>query len=95
MNYDRTITLKWIFKIEAGVIVRQIVRMNCLAITFVHLAVIVNLRLCYAGRRIVNGTEISIKDASYQVSVLLKGNPNCGGSLISHRFVLSAAHCRF
>ncbi|XP_073845974.1 trypsin-1-like [Musca autumnalis] len=42
--------------------------------------------------RIVGGYEIDITDVPYQVS-LRSSNHFCGGSLISKRFVLTAAHC--
>ncbi|XP_064291995.1 uncharacterized protein LOC135309703 [Plodia interpunctella] len=42
---------------------------------------------------IVGGDEVDIKQFPYQVSVLLMGDPWCGGSLISEIFILTAAHC--
>jgi secreted trypsin-like serine protease len=45
--------------------------------------------------RIVGGFEISIEQAPYQVALLYYGYLRCGGSIISCKFVLSAAHCEF
>lgn len=43
--------------------------------------------------RIVGGKEIHLCDAPYQVSLQYKSIHLCGGSIISPRFVLTAAHC--
>lgn len=43
--------------------------------------------------RIVGGQETSIETLPYQVSLQLLGKHLCGGSIISPRFVLTAAHC--
>lgn len=45
--------------------------------------------------RIVNGKQIPISEAPYQVSLRLRGRHNCGRSVISTRFVLTAAHCTY
>lgn len=53
------------------------------------------------GARIYGGTEIRITDAPYQVSVRIKSEEAysfgyghiCGGSVITKRAVLTAAHC--
>ncbi|KAG5684327.1 hypothetical protein PVAND_013562 [Polypedilum vanderplanki] len=50
-----------------------------------------------AQRRIINGTTIKPSDAPYQ-AVLLYPNVSvawCGGSFLSEKFVISAAHCTF
>ncbi|XP_061393263.1 transmembrane protease serine 9-like [Musca vetustissima] len=52
--------------------------------------------------KIIGGSQISINDAKYQVSLRLVANENsrgfgyghiCGGSIISQRVILTAAHC--
>lgn len=45
------------------------------------------------GSRIVGGFEISIADAPHQVSLQSRGSHICGGSIISNKWVLTAAHC--
>ncbi|XP_058808153.1 trypsin-7-like [Phymastichus coffea] len=45
------------------------------------------------GGRIVGGTDTNIEDHPYQVSVQTATTHFCGGSIISNRHVLTAAHC--
>lgn len=45
------------------------------------------------GYRIVGGFEISIADAPHQVSLQSRGSHICGGSIISPKWILTAAHC--
>ncbi|XP_018572237.1 chymotrypsin-like [Anoplophora glabripennis] len=50
------------------------------------------------GLRIVNGYEVSPHQIPYQVWIIFRMTPGaggwgCGGSLITRRFVLTAAHC--
>ncbi|XP_026481361.1 trypsin-7-like [Ctenocephalides felis] len=45
--------------------------------------------------RIVGGTNVSIKDYGWQVSVELLKVHFCGGSIIAKQWVLTAAHCFF
>lgn len=46
------------------------------------------------GGKIVNGFDLDIADAPYQVSIQTRGGFHfCGGSLIDHNTVLTAAHC--
>ncbi|XP_016957100.1 trypsin alpha [Drosophila biarmipes] len=43
--------------------------------------------------RIVGGEVTTIGEFPYQVSVQLNGQHICGGAVIAHNFVLTAAHC--
>lgn len=46
--------------------------------------------------RIVGGTEVDIKDYNYMAYIVMfNGSDNfeCGGSIISHDYVMTAAHC--
>jgi trypsin len=45
------------------------------------------------GGRIVGGSEIEIEAIPYQVSVRFYESHICGGSILSARFVITAAHC--
>lgn len=43
--------------------------------------------------KIVGGDEYEIEQFPYQVSVQINFDHACGGTLISDRFVVTAAHC--
>ncbi|XP_055697589.1 trypsin 5G1-like [Phlebotomus papatasi] len=43
--------------------------------------------------RIVGGTEVSIEDVPYQVSLHVSGEHFCGGSVIGRKHILTAGHC--
>ncbi|GLH06567.1 Trypsin-1 [Gryllus bimaculatus] len=43
--------------------------------------------------RIVGGTETTITDFPFAVSLEYQGNHSCGGSIISEKYILTAAHC--
>lgn len=44
--------------------------------------------------RVLNGAEIKIREAPYQVSVQSKaGTHECGGTIINDRWVLTTAQC--
>jgi len=52
-----------------------------------------NCGLAQRATRIVGGTETEINEYPWQVAMYFGGNFRCGASLISDRWVLSAAHC--
>jgi len=45
------------------------------------------------GTKIVGGEETEVNEYPWQVALYIGGLFQCGGSLISNRWVLSAAHC--
>ncbi|KAK7865647.1 hypothetical protein R5R35_006904 [Gryllus longicercus] len=47
----------------------------------------------YPDARIINGIQASRGQFPYQAALYLNGRSFCGGSLISTRWVLTAAHC--
>lgn len=49
----------------------------------------------YLDERIVGGFEIDIKDVPWQVSLQKNGSHFCGGSIISPKWILTAAHCMY
>lgn len=51
-------------------------------------------RLTQANLLITNGQDVLLSDFPWQVSLQQKQGPHfCGGSIISSRFVITAAHC--
>jgi hypothetical protein len=45
------------------------------------------------NRRIVGGNETSIEAVPHQIALLYIGFHRCGGSILSCKYVLTAAHC--
>lgn len=45
------------------------------------------------GGRIVNGYNIEIEEVPYQVGLFEEHFFTCGGSIITEKFILTAAHC--
>ena len=41
--------------------------------------------------KIVGGVQISVEEAPYIVMLMYKGRQHCGGSIISHNFVISVS----
>ena len=48
----------------------------------------------FAHNRIVGGTEASIEEFPYQVSIQRLNHHICGGSILSQDWILTAAHCK-
>ncbi|XP_053973147.1 chymotrypsin-1-like [Hylaeus volcanicus] len=47
----------------------------------------------FPGTQIVGGNDAPVGKFPYQVSLQYNGNHFCGGSIISSRYILTAAHC--
>ncbi|KAH8405201.1 hypothetical protein KR222_010010, partial [Zaprionus bogoriensis] len=47
----------------------------------------------FYGERIVNGDSIDIVQTPWQISLLFNSQHYCGGSILSSRIILTAAHC--
>ncbi|RZC38769.1 uncharacterized protein BDFB_007927, partial [Asbolus verrucosus] len=52
-------------------------------------------KLPHLDGRIIGGRPANIEEYPYQVSLQEVGYHSCGGSIISHEFVITAAHCTF
>nr|AAT81428.1 trypsin precursor MDP5A [Mayetiola destructor] len=69
----------------------------CLLLSGVLIAsgAVLNQKTSTLDGRIVGGFEIDIKDVPWQVSLQTNGSHFCGGSIISSKWILTAAHCPF
>jgi trypsin len=56
---------------------------------------ITTVQVNITGQKIVGGKVIPLSDAPYQVSIQYKSRHDCGGSIISPNFIITAAHCVF
>lgn len=65
---------------------------------FVHIIVFLAVHI-YAGVdvgfRIIGGDETTIEMVPYMVSITYHGMHICGGTIVSPKIVISAAHCFF
>jgi secreted trypsin-like serine protease len=46
-----------------------------------------------SGFYIINGEEIEINEAPWQVSLEIDGKHQCGGAILNQYWILTAAHC--
>lgn len=46
-----------------------------------------------SGFYIINGEEIEIDEAPWQVSLEIDGTHKCGGAILNQYWILTAAHC--
>ncbi|OAD62114.1 Chymotrypsin-2 [Eufriesea mexicana] len=72
------------------------VKQNSIADIMYALAVLLIIVSAVSGSvtpRIVGGQNAEDHKYPYQVLILIKNFPSCGGSIINDRFILTAAHC--
>ncbi|KAH8405081.1 hypothetical protein KR222_000249, partial [Zaprionus bogoriensis] len=70
--------------------------LNCFILILGLFSVVAALRLpknSSYGERIVNGESIDIVQTPWQISLLFNSQHYCGGSILSSRIILTAAHC--
>ncbi|CAG9798560.1 unnamed protein product [Chironomus riparius] len=71
--------------------ISSLVKMNSYIVLLVPLLICSEIK-CESDK-IVGGDLISISDAPYQAALLYSGSFICGASIISTKYLLSAAHC--
>lgn len=62
-------------------------------ISTVLMVVFVISSCCAASPKIVGGRPIDVRTAPYQASLIYRGRHSCGGSILSDRLIVTAAHC--
>lgn len=67
--------------------------LKIIAFTFKLGAPNLSILLPGLGGRIVGGENTTIEEHPYMVSVEQTGSHCCGGSILTNRYILSAAHC--
>ena len=68
--------------------------MNYLRIVIVKIVLLLPVFTCgQTNPSIVGGSYIDIKEVPYQISMKVDGVHHCGGTILSDRWILTAAHC--
>lgn len=71
----------------------QIIKMNSKVIEILIVLTVVGRLNCEDDEKIVGGEVINISQAPYQGALLYAGSFICGCSIISTKYLLTAAHC--
>ncbi|XP_034936651.1 transmembrane protease serine 9-like [Chelonus insularis] len=82
-------------EVELPIVDDDTFRLNPLKMAYPKMPNVCNDCVCGAGRksRIVGGTTAAIGEFPWMVGMTKRGQFHCGGSLITRRHVLTAAHC--